>query len=298
MAEKDAGVYGSGVLYTDPTVIDLLRASGMTTVVAWAVHVNEAGDLIFNDKAIVHDGEYVGEAEWPVLMKKLKAQPSTVKRLLFSIGGWETGDFNRIRKLIAAGGLEPEGILHRNFTALKKVMPWIDGIDFDDEELYEEETTVPFARMLYEVGFTVTFCPYSNEAFWIECLAQLNEKQPGLVSGFNLQCYAGGAGNEPGPWIEAIEAKMGPGFDAKSFVRPGLWGRHGQNCEEGECPEAIHANVALWSGNAGIVGAWVWQLDELLACEASGTCSGPMTIAAYAEAILDGLAVTPGGPAS
>src|SRR5262245_56910788 len=146
MAVKDAGVYGSGKLYTDPGVIDQLRSSGMSTVVAWAVHVNEAGDLIFNDQAIVREGKYVGAPEWPVLMKKLKAQPSTVKRLLFSIGGWETGDFDRIRKLIAAGGLEPAGILRRNFAALKKVMPWIDAIDFDDEELYEAETTVPFAE--------------------------------------------------------------------------------------------------------------------------------------------------------
>jgi hypothetical protein len=130
-------------------------------------------------------------------------------------------------------GLEPEGIPRRNFAALKTVMPWIDAIDFDDEELYEVETTVPFASMLYEVGFTVTFCPYSQESFWIECLAQLEAKQPGLVSGFNLQCYAGGASNEPDPWIEAVEAKMGSGFDAKSFVRPGLWGRHGEECALG-----------------------------------------------------------------
>lgn len=294
MASKDAGVYGSGVLYTDPTVIDQLRSSGMTTVVAWAVHVNEAGDLIFNDQAIVREGRYVGNSEWPVLMKKLKAQPSTVKRLLFSIGGWETGDFGRIQKLIADGGLEPEGILRRNFAALKKVMPWIDGIDFDDEELYEVETTVPFATMLYEVGFNVTFCPYSNEEFWIECLSLLEAKQPGLVIGFNLQCYAGGEGNEPGPWIEAIEAKMRPGFDAKSFVRPGLWGRHGRECQEGECPETIEVKIGGWSGSSGITGAWVWQLDELLQCVDSEVCSGPMTIAAYADAILGGLAVTPG----
>ncbi len=107
------------------------------------------------------------------------------------------------------------------------------------------------------------------------------------MSGFNLQCYAGGAGNEPGPWIEKVAAKMGPSFDAKSFVRPGLWARHGQGCEEGECPEAIHTTIAAWH-QSGIVGAWVWQLDELLQCESSGACAGPMTIAAYAEAILEG----------
>jgi hypothetical protein len=297
MVQKDAGVYGSGVLYTDPGVIDQLRASGMTTVVAWAVHVNEAGDLIFNDQAIVRGGEYVGDPGWPESMKKLKAAPTSVERLLFSIGGWETGDFKRIQKLIAEGGTEPESVLYRSFAELKRVMPWIDGIDFDDEELYDPETTMSLALMLGEIGFTVTFCPYTEEEFWIGCLAALNEKQPGLVSGFNLQCYAGGAGNEPGPWIEAVEAKMGPGFDAKSFVRPGLWARHGKSCDEGECPEAIRVNIGGWS-QYGIVGAWIWQLDELLDCENSGACSGPMTIAAYAEAILDGLSVTAGGPSA
>ncbi len=49
MALKDAGVYGSGVLYSDPGVIDQLRAS---------LHVNAAGDLIYNNPTIVQDGKY------------------------------------------------------------------------------------------------------------------------------------------------------------------------------------------------------------------------------------------------
>lgn len=288
MAQVDAGVYGGGPLYSDAAVIDQLRASGMRTVVAWSVHINACGDLIFNDPTIVADGKYVGEPEWPARMSSLKQAPSGVQRLLFSVGAGGTCDFSHIQKLITEGGTGPESILYRNFSALREAIPEIDGIDFDDEELYDEDTTCEFAEMLHRIGYTVTFCPYTENEFWIDCLARLNIATPGLVSGFNLQCYAGGTGNEPGPWIEKVAKKMGPSFDAKTFVWPGLWARHGQGCEEGECPEEIASTLTGWEPS-GIDGAWIWLLDEVLQCESSGACSGPMTVAAYADAIVKAL---------
>jgi hypothetical protein len=297
MTAKDVGVYGSGMLYSEPAVINPLRTSGMTTVVAWALHVSPTGDLIYNDKTIVivRDGRYVGAPQWPELMQRLKVEPTSVKRLLFSIGGWKSGDYKIIRKLIKEQGTGPKSILYRNFAALKKTIPGIDGIDFDDEELYDPGVTIPLALMLHEIGFTVTFCPYTELEFWVECLAKLNGQHPGLVSGFNLQCYSGGEDNEPGPWIEAVAKAMGSGFDAKSFVRPGLWARHGDGCQEGECPDVMRTKIEGWSDSSGIVGAWVWMLDELWECWNSEVCRGPITAAAYAEEILAALNATPEG---
>lgn len=83
--------------------------------------------------------------------------------------------------------------------------------------------------------------------FWNDCLYILNQKSPGLVEAFNLQCYAGGAYNNLQNWIEAIQAKMGPEFDATSFVYPGLWCRHGSDCLQGECPSEITKKNENWN---------------------------------------------------
>jgi hypothetical protein len=84
---------------------------------------------------------------------------------------------------------------------------------------------------------------------------------------------------------------MGPSFDAKSFVRPGLWCRHSEEdgdkaCDEGECPVSMRSKLAGWK-STGINGGWIWLLDDIVKCERSGTCGGePMNIPTYAKAIL------------
>ena len=290
MSSIDAGIYGGGPLYSGgQPLMDQLRASGMTTIVAWSVHVGSDGDLVFNDPPIVQDGEYVGDADWPAQLASLKKAPTSVTRLLFSVGAGGVEDFTHIQELIQEHGTGPDSILHRNFAALKEAIPEIDGIDFDDEDLYDEDTTVAFAEMLNGIGYEVTFCPYSDMDFWTACLRRLNEGSPGLVTTFNLQCYSGGSGNAPGPWIDAIKAAMGEGFDAEGMVKPGLWCANGPDCADGDCPDSIQQTLAGWQ-DTGIEGGWIWLLDDVLKCESSGSCSGgPMGVDAYAAAITGGL---------
>jgi hypothetical protein len=288
MGNLMTAVYGGGPFYTGgQPVIDDLKNSGFTTVVAWAVHVNSGGDLIYNDPTIVSNGQYVGDSSWPGLLANLK-QGGSVNRLLFSIGGWGTGDFENIQALIKSQGTGPNSILYQNFQALKQAIPSIDGIDLDDESLYDQDTTVQFCQMLYGLGYQVTFCPYTMTQFWVNSLYALNSQTPGLVTGFNLQCYAGGAGNDPQDWINAIQAKMGPDFDAAGFVFPGLWCRNGDGCDQGDCPDSITSQFKAWKPD-GIQGGFIWLYDDIQKCENSGTCSGSMGTAAYASAIVQGL---------
>src|SRR5947209_13515075 len=127
----DAGVYGGGPLYSGGTsLIDELRASGMTSIVAWSVHVNENGDLYLNDTLIVSDGKYVGDPDWPETFAGLKGQPTSVERVLFSVGAGGVEDFHHIQALIASQGTGPDSILYRNFSELRSIIPIIDGIDF------------------------------------------------------------------------------------------------------------------------------------------------------------------------
>lgn len=287
----DAAVYGGNPLYSGGQgVIDGLRESGMTTVVAGSLHVEPNGDLVFNhQQPLVSAGKYVGEAAWPARLSSLKQAPTSVTRLLLSVGGDGKQDFHHIRRLIKEHGTSSESPLHRNFAVLKSTIPTIDGIDFDDEDLGDAETTVAFARLLHHLNYTVTFCPFNNLGFWVGCLKELNGQTPGLVTAFNLQCYSGGAGNTPGPWIDAVAEAMGPDFDAKGFVRPGFKCRRGADCTEGDCPDSIEETLHGWS-STGIQGGWIWRLDWVLKCQHSSSCSGqPMDAAAYAKAIVSAL---------
>jgi hypothetical protein len=284
-----SAIYGGGPFYSGGTaVIDDVKSSGFTTVVAWAVHVQANGDLVFNDPPIVSNGQYVGDPTWPSNLAGLKQGATSVNRLLFSIGGWGVGDFPNIQALIQQQGTGPSSILYQNFQALKSAIPTIDGIDLDDETLYDAATTVQFSQMLNALGFEVTFCPYTMTSFWVDCLYTLNTQTPGLVSGFNLQCYAGGGSNTPQPWIAAIAQQMGSTFPAASFVYPGLWCRNGDGCAAGSCPADITSQFAAWQ-SSGIQGGFIWLYDDIQKCSNSGACSGRMDSAAYAAAIAEGL---------
>ena len=300
-------IYGGGPFYScGAPVINDLKQSGFTTVVAWAVHVHTNGDLIFNSPTIVSDGQYVGDPTWPGLLADLKEGATSVNRVLVSIGGWDTQDFPNIKSLLFPKPgdypnnpqIGPDTILYQNFQALKNAIPTIDGVDFDDETLYDQPTTVAFAQMLHGLGYQVTFCPYtnpiSNSSFWVDCLFQLNSTTPNLVTGFNLQCYAGGAVNNPKDWINAIQKKMGGDFDAKGFVYPGLWcihtPPHEPKCSAGDCPVTITKQFQTWKSD-GIQGGFIWLYDDIVKCAISGVCGSgvSMSSAAYAAAIAKGL---------
>lgn len=297
-----SAIYGGGPFYTGgQKVIDDLKNSGFTTVVAWAMHIQANGDLVFNDptNVLIDNGSYVGDPAWPGLLADLKQGATSVNRLIFSTGGWGVQDFPNLKHLIFPTPSDypdnpqtgPNTALYRNFAALKTAIPTIDAIDFDDETLYDVPTTTAFANMLYSIGFNVTFCPYTATNFWVDCLYDLNSSTPGLVTGFNLQCYAGGSGNQPDVWIDAIRNKMGSHFDAEGFVFPGLWCRYGAGCAEGQCPSSIETTFAGYKPT-GIQGGFIWLYDDLQKCEKSNACGpgNPMGSAAYAKAIINGLA--------
>jgi hypothetical protein len=275
-----------------PSVINDLKSSGFTTVIAWALHVDTTGDLIFNDSPVlVSNGSYTDQAAWPEQLADLKQGQTSVNRLLFSIGGWDVSDFANIQQLINTQGSGPDSVLYQNFKALKTAIPTIDGIDFDIENTYDPSTTVAFAQMLGSLGYTITFCPYENPGFWTGCLSALNVNNPGLVTGFNLQCYAGGAINTPEQWIEYITAKMGTAFPAASLVYPGLWCYPGDPTSSGGagcCPDAVTDEFADWK-SSGIQGGFIWRYDDIQQQLGKGGCAGAMDTAAYARAIVRGL---------
>lgn len=285
----EAGIYCGTALLRDPDVIEDLRHSGFTTIVGWPIRVDPAGDLAFDDLPLVRDGRWVGDPAWPGRLADLK-DGGSVTRLSFSVGSGESTDFTHIHALMAEHGTGPTSPLHRNFAALRQAVPAIDAIDLDNEDHLDVATVVSFGQLLVGLGWDLTFCPYKGREVWLDALAALWTWKPGSVTGIHLQCYSGGLGNDPGDWKAAIGRRSLPGLDLAGFIAPGLWCVHGDPCTAGgdsRCPEAVRSQLATWASAYGIQGGWLFLLEHLLACAGSAGCAGgPLTPAAYADAIL------------
>ena len=255
MAATHSAIFVGGPIYSGDhpnvqNVVNDLKSSGFTRVICWSVHIGANGDLIYNGPTFVSNGAYVGPVDWPGYLGQLKKAPTSVTSLAFSIGAWGTPDFTNIAALIKTQGTGPTSILYKNFLALKQAVPSIDTIDFDNEDNYDQNATVQFSLMLGKLGYKVTFCPYTYQSYWINCLSAVNKQSPGLVTAFNLQCYEGGAFNDPADWQNAIA-----GVGESIPVYPGL-----------ELPNvsALQAEdqYASWASE-GVSGGFYWIYDGI-----------------------------------
>jgi len=278
-----SAVYGGGPFYPGSnSVLENLKYTNFSTIVCWAIHVHDNADLYFNNTLIVSGGKYVGDPSWAQELANLK-DGGSVNRILFSVGGWGTQDFYHIADLIKAHGTAPGSPLFESFAALHNTIPALDGIDMDDEGNYDHHTIVEFTQMLASIGYReATFCPYMFESFWAGCLQTLQQTNPGFVTAFNLQCYAGGAGNANNlqPWIDAVKNVLGPGSDPAEFIVPGLWCKHGAGCSGGMDPQQIQSLFQHYK-TQGIEGGFIWLYDDIMKCG-----NDPK---AYANAIIQGL---------
>lgn len=289
-------IYGGGPFYNlqlNTPDVSLLKQSGFTTVMCWALHIDNTANMSFNNESIIEfkNGrfEYTGLAEWPSVLANLKEGDTKVNRLMFSIGGWGVDDFYNMKNLIFAKegsypnnpDISPNSTLYKAFNALKEAIPTIDGFDLDDEpdkHPLDQPTIVALSTMLANMGYQVTFCPYDNMNIWINCLMELNTSESGTgpVTGFNLQCYAGGGGNNPDNWIQAIQAAMklkNIDFNAKGFVFPGL------SCED--TLGYIESTFNGWQSNNSITGGFIWRYGKIQ--------GSSISLSAYPAAITSGL---------
>ncbi len=79
-------------------------------------------------------------------------------------------------------------------------MPGIDAINDDDEQTYDLHSSTNFANMLGGLGYKFTEVPYTQQSFWVKLKNGLTN-----CDYVYLQCYEGGAGNDPGQWNAALE---------------------------------------------------------------------------------------------
>ncbi len=175
------------------------KSSGFTTLIAFAMHVDADGTLQIGGGPVCSNGVYIGPANWSSLINTVKTPPTTVTRYEVCIGGWLDSSYDNIKSLINSQGIGPGSILYRNFQALKSAVPGIDAINDDDEQTYDLNTTVGFANLLGGLGYKFTTAPYTAQSFWVSLNNSITN-----CDYIYLQCYAGGAGNNPVQWNSAF----------------------------------------------------------------------------------------------
>lgn len=272
------GIFGGGPFYKNagPNITEIAN-SGFTEAIVWSVEVSSVGDLNFNGEfPLTANGVYIGDqthSDFASNMALLKQ--GTVKRVTFSIGSSNFGDWQDITALVKAQGTGPNSILYKDFQALKAAIPALDAIDFDDENSFNSPTTVAFAVMLGQLGYKVNPDAFDNSSYWTNLVSQINTQLPGTVDGVHLQAYAGGSGNNP---------CVGWNFGTVP-VWPGLW-------DLNDTPSQVQSIMTGWHSQCGITGGFMWLYDDFV---------GNGLAAQYANAIntaVGGSGFTLSGPSN
>jgi len=245
-----SGIFGGGPLYINATNnINEIKNSGFTEVIVWNIQVRTNGDLNFNGEfPLVSNGTYIGAQTHPDFASNMALlKTGTVKRLTFSIGSSNVGDWQNVASLVSSQGTGSSSILFRNFQALKAAIPQIDALDFDDENSFNQATTVQFSVMLGNLGYKVVLDPFNRASYWTAVASQVNAQLPGTVDSVHLQAYAGGSGNTP---------CSGWSFGAVP-VFAGLWDRD-------RTPAQVQAQFTTWHNQCGVTGGFMWLYDDFV----------------------------------
>jgi len=305
MSSLNVAAYGEGVMYSDLAAnMSAIQTAGWNSVILSLFHVDSTGNIFINDTQIITDGSYVGTADWPdELQQLLDPQASTITTLLASFGGGGVHDFENIQAIYENNNNSFAGTaLENNFKAFFATFPMVTLIDMDVEEAYDEASFIAFCQMLIQMGFGITFCPYTSMSFWTDSLAALNQSNPGAVKWWNLQCYDGGQGNNPQDWADAITSAI-PGFDTTGFILAGDWSRNLAKPDpdpntwywQGDCPPAVQNLMGSFAGQSCVGGGFIWTIDQILDYAAAqkekpdpDPC-GNVGLSDYVKAIVNGL---------
>jgi len=229
-----------------PGTVTTLKASGFSTVILFNVDVDGSGNLSMDGQALCTNGSYTFGSTNPTYIgdvTDLKNGATSVNRVECCVGGWGNQSYANIRSLINAQGAGSGTNLYRNFQALKSAIPAIDAINNDDEGAYDVNTATAFHVMLKDLGYKSTFAPYMNQSFWSQLAANVNNQRPGAVDRIYLQCYEGGAGNNPNDWhLSGIPLHAGlENFDSSATVS---------------------SKMSAWKANSGVVGGFLWVYND------------------------------------
>ena len=243
----ESGVYVGGHIRRErPGTITKLKESGFTYVILFNINVESDGTLKTDGETVCSNGQYVFGNTQPYYVsdiQSLKASPTNINRIEVCIGGWGNTSYTNIKNIIASQGTGSSSILYRNFQALKNAIPAIDAVNNDDEYTYDVNSSAAFHIMMSDLGYKTTLAPYMNKTFWQNLATNINNSRSGAVDRILLQCYDGGAGNNPADWhINNIPLHAGR-----------------MNYEDFSTSLSL---MQSWKNNAGVVGGFFWVYND------------------------------------
>ncbi|KAG6363497.1 hypothetical protein INS49_008597 [Diaporthe citri] len=229
-----------------------IKSSGFNSLIIFGVGVIDNGDIMYysntpgsSDVLIASNGAYVGGTALSDKVKSFKTGTTGVNRVEISMNS------QHIKELVASPGTGSSTRLYRNFAALKTA--WgLDAVNNDDESIYDVSSTVAFGRMLGNIGYKYTIAPYTNSGFWNSVRSQLNSglAEPNLLlDRVYLQCYDGGAGNDPVGWQSTLSMK----------VVPLLWVINDSKPSFGVTPAQAQSRFSGWQSRSALGGGGYWN---------------------------------------
>ncbi len=271
-----SAIYSGGPSYLVSSSLNDLKASGFNTLIQWSLHIDTNGNLNMNDETVCTNGVYTGQSAWSSQWKSYKSGTTSINRLEISVGAGGTSDFASIKALCSAGVPDSSSNLYKNMLAIKNATG-ADAINLDTEDTYDVASTINFCKMCINMGYSnITLCPYTNTSYWKAVKDGLEAWKPGVVDRIYLQCYDGGAGNNPGTW----ETNLG------MPVIPGLWCTNTGKPYYGKTPAQVQTQLTGWNSSYGIAGGFIWLYDDIR--------NNGLSTAEYAAAINDSFGpVTP-----
>lgn len=222
-----------------------LKTSGFNTLIMFGVGILENGDIMYysntpgsSDVLAASNGTYVGGSALSDKVKSFKTGQTGVDRVEICMNSAHVAD------LVASPGTGPETLLYQNFAALKAAWD-LDAVNNDDEAVYDASSTVEFAQMLGSIGYNYTIAPYTNLSFWTSLKSQLND----LLDRVYLQCYDGGAGNDPEDWQSTLGME----------VVPIVWVINDSKPSYGTTPAEANTKFSIWNQQSTIAGGGYWN---------------------------------------
>ncbi|KAK4672057.1 hypothetical protein QC764_611130 [Podospora pseudoanserina] len=229
-----------------------LKTSGFNTLIMFGVGILSNGDIMYysntpesQDVRIASGGVYVGGDALAQKVRSLKTGETGVTRLEISMNA------QNVRNLIMTPGPGPETPLFRNFQALKEAWT-LDAVNNDDESIYDLNSSVAFGRMLGQIGYKYTIAPYTNAQFWLNVKNQLNQglkEQDRLLDRVYLQCYDGGAYNNPPGWQTFLGMK----------VVPLIWVINDSKPVYGATAAQARTRLTQWHQQSTLAGGGYWN---------------------------------------
>ena len=248
MLFAESGVYVGGHIRRErPSTIEKLKKSGFSYVILFNINVESDGTLTCDGETVCKDGVYVfgnTQPEYVSDITSLKQWPTNIRRIDICIGGWGNESYSRIQSLVNSQGTGSGSILYRNFKALKEAIPVIDGVNNDDEHCYDVASAASFHIMMSDLGYKTSLAPYMNKSYWENLATMINNARPGACDRVMVQCYDGGAGNNPCDWhINGLPLYAG------------------RTNYQSSMEESI-SQMQSWKDNCGVSGGFVWVYND------------------------------------